>query len=81
MVRLFQRHTKCAHCGTRLTRRAGNRRYRPTDATLDHVVPLSLGGLHGLSNVVVACSACNFARPRATLDSIARGAAGSCPAS
>jgi len=38
---------KCAYCG------------EPAD-TLDHVIPLSLGGQHEPGNVVPACKRCNF---------------------
>ena len=45
----------CPYCGRQLT---------PDSATLDHLDPLALGGLHGVSNVVACCRACN-ARKRA----------------
>lgn len=31
-----------------------------SQATLDHVVPLSLGGSHTYSNLVACCKECNF---------------------
>lgn len=67
---LFQSSSACAHCGVTLTSRAGRRRYLPTDATLDHVVPLSRGGIHGLSNVVIACAGCNFGRHNRLIDEV-----------
>ncbi len=59
--RLFDGATRCAHCKVELTRRNGAR-YQKSDATMDHVIPLSRGGIHGISNVVIACAACNFRR-------------------
>jgi 5-methylcytosine-specific restriction endonuclease McrA len=59
---MFAAAELCAHCGCSLTFKRGRRTYLPTDATLDHVVPLSKGGLHGISNVVIACAGCNFGR-------------------
>ena len=32
---------------------------RPAYPTLDHVVPVSLGGHHSMDNAVLACLACN----------------------
>lgn len=36
------------------------RLFVPHECHADHVIPLSLGGLHALSNLVIACSACNL---------------------
>ncbi|WP_083747307.1 HNH endonuclease [Teichococcus deserti] len=30
-----------------------------SDKTLDHIIPLKLGGIHGVSNVLVCCRTCN----------------------
>lgn len=62
MAHLFRVASHCFLCGCKLTVRAGRRRYLPTDATLDHIIPLSRGGLHGVSNVAIACMSCNFGR-------------------
>lgn len=32
------------------------------EMTLDHVVPISRGGVHGVSNLVPACGPCNFSK-------------------
>ena len=32
------------------------------EMTLDHVVPISKGGVHGVSNLVPACGPCNFSK-------------------
>jgi 5-methylcytosine-specific restriction endonuclease McrA len=41
---------RCVYCATPLT---------PEQATLDHVFPVSKGGLHSPGNLVVACHDCN----------------------
>lgn len=33
--------------------------FAPDACHADHVIPLSRGGAHGLSNLVIACAACN----------------------
>jgi len=34
----------------------------PELRTMDHIVPLAKGGLHDISNLVMACRACNFSK-------------------
>lgn len=41
---------RCAYCGQR------------RDLTMDHVVPLARGGIHGIGNVVAACGSCNSSK-------------------
>lgn len=43
-------YAPCSYCGKKLTF---------AQATLDHVVPQSLGGGSGLTNLVLACEKCN----------------------
>jgi len=43
----------CPYCGEYMNRRT---------KTLDHMVPLSKGGLHGTVNVIICCSRCNSAK-------------------
>lgn len=43
----------CLDCPARLT---------PKNATVDHIVPLSRGGLEGPTNYRLVCHACNSAR-------------------
>lgn len=45
-----RRMQPCTYCGRPL--------YRET-ATVDHVRPLSAGGMHKLNNCVLACQSCN----------------------
>jgi 5-methylcytosine-specific restriction endonuclease McrA len=46
---------KCAYCGSDV-----NARFRRHDPRgFDHVTPLSAGGLHTISNMVVCCRNCN----------------------
>lgn len=44
---------ECHYCGCRLTL---------LTLTLEHVMPLSMGGAMGIKNIVAACRACNLAR-------------------
>jgi len=48
----------CAYCFNRMTMRLG---YDNT-CTIDHVVPKSKGGDHGLINSVGACADCNHTK-------------------
>ena len=53
---------RCVYCGVE-ARRTGRGVRRASDlATLDHVVPRSLGGPLRADNLVLACQACNNAR-------------------
>ncbi len=45
----------CFYCGTHL----------PADNPIDHVLPWSLVGIDGLSNLVLACARCNGDKSRA----------------
>jgi hypothetical protein len=51
---LFQRDGRRCHICTRLVKRA--------DASMDHLIPLSLGGEHSWANVALAHLACNKQR-------------------
>ena len=47
-AKVFRRdHSRCRYCGSR------------DDLTIDHVVPIALGGSNRLRNLVACCSACN----------------------
>lgn len=48
---------RCHLCGKRTKRDADP--LDPRSATLDHIVPLSLGGAHTRENVATACRSCN----------------------
>lgn len=45
-----KRRVPCYWCGNKVSGRV---------AHADHIIPLSRGGPHALSNLVVACSSCN----------------------
>ncbi len=38
--------------------------YKPRRASIEHLVPISAGGLHVWENVVLTCLACNLTRPK-----------------
>lgn len=48
----------CAYCGKPMV--LGGNPHSPDYCTIDHIVPLSRGGLHDISNIVLACRACNM---------------------
>lgn len=50
---------KCYVCGVRVVT---SKTYRPDQATLDHLIPLSKGGPHTYANIKTCCHACNAAK-------------------
>ena len=55
--KVFQRDGwRCQLCGCKIKR---TKSYHPQQATVDHIVPLSVGGDHMYVNVQAACMACN----------------------
>ncbi|WP_165609371.1 HNH endonuclease [Mycobacterium alsense] len=55
--------SKCCHCGLEMsfeTLKKGE--YEPRRATIEHVIPISRGGLHIWDNVALACWECNIRR-------------------
>ena len=46
----------CVQCGCKVVR---SNEYLPNQATADHIIPLSKGGLHIESNLQLMCQACN----------------------
>lgn len=59
LVNLILSASACAYCGVSLSR---------FGFAVDHVVPLSNGGLHVLENLVIACQPCNRAKGDLSLD-------------
>ena len=53
---------RCVYCGVEARRLRRGVRRAPDIATLDHVVPKSLGGPLTRENLVLACQACNNER-------------------
>lgn len=59
IAELYGRAQNCFYCGVGLTITRRQWIFAPTDATIDHVKPLSQGGRHSVDNIVVACRLCN----------------------
>lgn len=56
--RVFNRDGyRCQLCGCKVKR---TKTYHPQQATIDHIVPLSLGGGHSYENVQTCCQECNW---------------------
>jgi 5-methylcytosine-specific restriction endonuclease McrA len=58
---LFAAATICPYCRRRLRRRG---------KTLDHVIPVSRGGIHSITNVLVCCGSCNSRKGTRTLQEL-----------
>jgi len=59
----------CCYCGNAMTFVPARRgQFLPLKATLEHVVPLSAGGSHDWSNVMLACWQCNLDKNRQPLN-------------
>lgn len=54
----------CVYCGINVVR---SKEYKPNQATIDHVIPLSKGGTHTMDNVVTACQKCNSVKNNTTV--------------
>lgn len=51
--------TLCHYCEVSMTMPKGEGEQTPDTMTIDHVVPLSLGGSEQVKNMVLACYSCN----------------------
>lgn len=51
----------CTYCGT-VMHFDSSRQYDPDFATIEHIVPVSLGGPHAECNVVLVCRRCNLSK-------------------
>lgn len=60
---------KCCYCGTEMdfTAKKRSEGISPARATLEHIVPLSRGGMHTFDNTALACHRCNVSKNRKTL--------------
>ena len=47
---------RCVSCGCKVVK---SDTYRPDQATIDHVIPMSKGGSHTVDNIVTMCHTCN----------------------
>ena len=67
-LKIFERDSyKCKYCGKQLTR---------FSATLDHIQPVSRGGLNSFDNLVTTCLHCNSSRGnRPVMEAVAKGIA------
>jgi len=53
LIKLFSTFRNCPVCGKYMKR---------NDKTLDHIVPLSKGGMHSVYNSIVVCRSCNSSK-------------------
>lgn len=65
LSKMLRETEHCSHCGVRMTQ---SYPVTPANKTIDHNIPLSRGGGHTLSNLVVMCLGCNSAKADRTLD-------------
>lgn len=49
----------CSYCGRKLSTRKNHDDRSPNATTIDHVIPLSVGGANSFANVVLSCFDCN----------------------
>lgn len=58
---------RCYLCGCKVVR---STTYKPNQATIDHVIPLSKGGPHTYDNVRTACQSCNSSKSDKIVSSV-----------
>jgi 5-methylcytosine-specific restriction endonuclease McrA len=63
---LVQRNL-CYYCHETMQIGCG-RRNHPKERCLEHVVPLSRGGVHGIDNWVLCCRSCNSRKQNKTIE-------------
>lgn len=63
LARMISGAKVCMWCGVAVTLPV-HKRYEPTMATIEHIVPLCQGGLHSKENVGIACAKCNYSRSK-----------------
>lgn len=63
LAAVMRQGNKCHWCQRFMTVPLSHGPQLPTDATLEHVVPLADGGSRKAENTVAACAECNNTRP------------------
>lgn len=63
----------CQGCGVKVIK---SKKYQPNQATIDHMVPMSLGGPHLFFNLITLCHACNSSKGVKSFDEWHGGANG-----
>jgi hypothetical protein len=58
---LYTKASKCPLCNFEMSE--DSRKY-PLGKTLDHIIPLNIGGTHTKNNVRIVCAKCNCSRPK-----------------
>ena len=53
---------RCVYCAVTLTWDVRRQPHAPTCATLEHIVPKTMGGADQMSNLAVSCHRCNNQR-------------------
>lgn len=57
-----QQGKRCIYCNVRMTLPCGDKDRLSSDATFEHLRPVSQGGTWHKDNIALACHACNNAR-------------------
>lgn len=62
---LVRDNYQCKGCGINVVR---SKKYKPNQATIDHMIPLSRGGSHTRDNLITLCHQCNSVKSDKTWD-------------
>lgn len=62
-------HRRCRYCNCQLVYNPGQK----NTATVEHLVPQSVGGTDALVNLIIVCTTCNHKRGNARLTQWAKG--------
>lgn len=67
-VQLHRRNKYCWYCGVKLALDSRDPQYKLLRATIDHKVPVSLGGKNEPGNIVSSCMKCNSQKGQLTVE-------------